>query len=97
MYLTGYLIGVVLGIIFFGGLYLSIKMLARYKQSGLYMVVLSLVRMTILVLGFYLLSRFGPLVMFFALLGVMSVRIYMVRREKTKLALDKRKELDHEH
>jgi F1F0 ATPase subunit 2 len=97
MYIVGYLIGLMLGLVFFGGLYLSVRRLAVHKHPAAYMLIGTAARMAILLGGFYLLRGQGPAVMLFALLGVMSVRFFMVRWQKKELASKNTEEAGHEH
>ncbi len=97
MYIVGYLIGLMLGLVFFGGLYLSVRRLAGHKHPAVYMLIGTFVRMVILLGGFYLLRGQGLAVMLLALLGVMSVRFFMVRWQKKELASKNTEEEGHEY
>ena len=97
MYFVGYLIGMMLGLIFFGGLYLSVRKLAGHKHPATYMLIGTAARMAILLGSFYLLRGQGAAVMTFALLGVISVRFIMVRWQKKELARENTEEAGHEY
>lgn len=97
MYILGYLIGLTLGLIFFGGLYLSVRNISGHKHPAAYMLIGTTLRMFILLTGFFLLRNQGAIVMIMALLGVMSVRLVMVRWQKKELVDKKDDEVGHEH
>jgi F1F0 ATPase subunit 2 len=71
------LIGIVLGIIYFGGLYLSVQKINEVKYPSLLMTLSFVIRMGILVGAFFYLSKSGYKNILFALLGVMAVRLVM--------------------
>lgn len=97
MYIVAYLTGLALGAIFFGGLYLSVRRMPKQKHPAAFMFIGTTIRMVILLSGFYLLRKEGSLVLVLTLLGVISVRIVMVRWQKRELAGEKNEEVDHEH
>ena len=67
--------GIVLGIIFFGGLNLSIHLLSKVKYAGILMIVSLFLRMGILLAGFYLLMDDSFINLLMTLVGVILVRL----------------------
>lgn len=76
--------GIILGIIFFGGLNLSIRLLDKVKYAGILMVVSLFLRMAILLVGFYLLMNDSFVNLLIALAGVILVRLVLVWRLSKK-------------
>ena len=70
--------GILLGIIFFGGLYWSIKQLSKAKYPAILMSISALVRMGVLIVGIYLLSDNNIKNILSILLGVILVKIVMI-------------------
>ena len=70
--------GLVLGVIFFGGLNLSIFLLDKVKYAGVLMIVSLFLRMGILLAGFYLLMDDSFINLLIALAGVILVRFILV-------------------
>lgn len=70
-------IGIIVGVIYFGGLYLSVQKITEVKHPSLLMVLSFVVRMAVLVVAFFYLSKGGYKNILFALLGVMAVRLVM--------------------
>ena len=71
--------GIVLGALFFAGLWLSVQKLRHAKRPGLLMLVGYAVRMMIVVSGFYLLSNGDWHKLVAALAGFILARILIVR------------------
>lgn len=75
--MIGFIIGIALGIVYFGGLYFSIQKMTKAKYPSLIMTLSFILRMAILVGVFFYLSKGGYQDMLFGLLGVLLVRIIM--------------------
>lgn len=71
--------GVILGIIFFGGLWLTIQKGLRSKRSGLVFMGSFIVRMAIIVLGFYYVGADNWQKMLVCLGGFLLARIVITR------------------
>ena len=82
--ILGFLGGVVLGFVFFGGLYWSVNKLPTVKHPGLLMVVSMLVRMAILLTGLYFLMAGEIKNLLAAVVGVMLVKFVMIARVRQK-------------
>lgn len=76
--------GVVLGVVFFGGLYWSVNQLPSIKYPGLLMVVSMLVRMAILLTGLYFLMAGEIKNLLAAVAGVMLIKFVMIARVRQK-------------
>lgn len=82
--ILGFLGGVVLGILFFGGLYWSVNKLPEVKHPGLLMMASLLLRMAILLAGLYLVMRGDIKNLLAAVVGVMLVKFVMIARVQKK-------------
>lgn len=71
------LIGIGVGVIYFGGLYISTQKINEVKHPSLLMMASFVIRMGIFVAVFFYLSRSGYKNILLALLGVMAVRFAM--------------------
>lgn len=87
--MINFIIGVILGIIFFGGLYWTIQKLTEVRQPGFLMIVSLIFRMAVLVSVLYYVSRSGYKGILYALLGMLFVRIVMIF--KIEETIEKRK------
>lgn len=76
--MIGFFVGIILGIFFFGGLYLTIDKLKKVRSPGLLFILSFLLRMAVLLLGLYFLSKSGYIEMLLALLGIIIVKFAMV-------------------
>ncbi len=85
MYLAGFVGGLLMGAIFFLGLYMSVRKMTNYKHPAVFIFITTTLRMLIVLSGFYLLSFHGAIVMLLALLGVVSMRIVIVRWQKSEI------------
>jgi F1F0 ATPase subunit 2 len=74
----GFFIGIILGIIFFGGLYLTILKLGNVKNPSILFAVSFMLRMAILLGGLFLLSQNGYQGVLFALLGIILAKFLMI-------------------
>ena len=75
--IIGFVAGIVLGLIYFGGLWLTLRWITKIKQPALLVTGSFAVRTVIVLLGFYLIlsGSTGQLVM--CLLGFVSARIVL--------------------
>jgi len=82
----GFIGGIFLGIIFFGGLYWSVNKLPKVKHPALLMVISVLIRMIVLISGIYFLSGNDIKRILSTLGGVILVRIIMIFTVQKKSA-----------
>lgn len=80
--IVSFLIGLVLGMIYFGGLYYSTHKFNKVKRPALFMILSFTIRMSILIIGFYYLTKTDYKNVLIGLLGVILIRIIMVFRVK---------------
>jgi F1F0 ATPase subunit 2 len=71
--------GTVLGLFYFGGLWLTVKRLPKSSQPGLLTVTSFFVRTGIVILGFYYVMEGGMERLLAALVGFLIIRIFLVR------------------
>lgn len=76
--LISFLIGLLLGSIYFGGLYYSTQKFNNAKNPALFMILSFILRMGFLITGFYYLSKSGYKNILIGLLAVMLVRFFML-------------------
>lgn len=74
----GFLAGLLLGLIFFGGLYWSVEKLAQVKNPAILMLLSLLVRMAALMAGFILLFKRSFTEGIAALLGIIFVKFLLI-------------------
>lgn len=77
--LIGFITGIGLGCIYFGGLFLTTQRMGTVGRPELLMGASLILRFAVMVAGFYLLSQQGVLPPLFGLFGVILVRIGMIR------------------
>jgi F1F0 ATPase subunit 2 len=82
--MIAFFIGIILGIIYFGGLYLSIQKINQVKYPSLLMTLSFVVRMAILLGTFFYISKNGYKDILFALLAVILVRVIMTFKFKNQ-------------
>ncbi|HAE62172.1 MAG TPA: ATP synthase subunit I [Eubacteriaceae bacterium] len=87
--LIAFIVGGLLGFIFFGGLYLSVTMLNKLKYPALFMSASLIIRMVILLAGIYFISSGNGYNMIAALSGVVIVRVAMTNSIKKSIGLSK--------
>lgn len=73
-----FLIGLLLGGLYFGGLYLTTQRFNNAKSPALFMILSFVLRMGVLITGFYYLSKSGYKNILIGLLAVMLVRFLML-------------------
>lgn len=80
--MTEFLIGISLGLVFFGGLYWTVQKLSDVKHPSLLMSASLLFRMAVLLAVLYYVSKGGYQGVLFAMAGMLLVRIVMTFRVK---------------
>ncbi|MDF1517463.1 MAG: ATP synthase subunit I [Lutibacter sp.] len=84
--------GFVLGMLFFGGLWFTVKKSVSAKNPVVWIVGSFIVRMGSVLLGFYYMAQFGWRAMFLGLLGLIMARIitmYFIKKYDAKQHLSK--------
>jgi F1F0 ATPase subunit 2 len=76
---VGLAVGVVLGLVFFGGLWWTTQRLAGSAQPGILVSVSLLVRVAVLAAGLFLLAQVGSAALLAAVLGLLVTRIGLTR------------------
>jgi len=79
-----FITGILLGFVFFGGLYFSVKRMADMKHPAVFMLASLIVRMAILLVGLYLIRGDSFYNIPLALLGIILARTYLTWRVKRK-------------
>lgn len=77
--LAGVLAGALLGLLFFGGLWITSARLARGGRIGPLLVVSYAARMALLALGLVTLARLGPVLLLGAVPGLVLARTVLTR------------------
>lgn len=80
-----FLIGILLGILYFGGLYVTVSLMNRVRYPSLLMMGSLVLRMAILLYGFYLLRNGGVYNILIALFAVILVKYIMVSRVRRSI------------
>ena len=70
--------GIILGAVFFGGLYLTVRRLNEVKNPSALFVISFMVRMAVLLGGLFYVSRWGYRGVLLALLGMIATRYIMI-------------------
>lgn len=73
-----FFIGIILGILFFGGLYLTVGKLNEVKNPSLLVIFSFIIRMAILLGGLFYLSKKGYQAILLALVGIVLVKFIMI-------------------
>ena len=89
--MIAFLIGIVLGVLYFGGLYLSVERLNRVKHPSILMVLSFILRMGLLVVVFFYISKGGYKDILFTLGGLILVRFIMIFRVKKEIPNPKKR------
>lgn len=90
--MLSFIIGVILGIVYFGGLYFTVVNINKAKYPGLLMALSFILRMAVLLGVFFYISKNGYKNMIFALIGVIIVRIMMTLNFKNQTTNSIKKE-----
>ena len=80
--MISFLIGLVLGVVYFGGLYLSIQVMNTAKRPGLIMALSYFIRIGIFIGVLFYVSKNGVKDMIIVLIAVILVRITMMFKLK---------------
>lgn len=80
----GFLSGLIMGLVFFGGLYWSVEKLPQTKNPALLMLASLLVRMAVLMTGFVLLFKRSVAEGMAALVGIVVVKFMLIAFTKRK-------------
>ncbi|WP_225877800.1 ATP synthase subunit I [Alkalibacter mobilis] len=75
--IIAFLTGILLGVIFFGGLYLSIDYMKKVKYPGAFMGASMFIRTALVIVGMLLIRGDSYYNMPLALIGIIIVRIFM--------------------
>lgn len=76
--IIGFFGGIILGIIFFGGLYWSVNQLAKVRYPAVLMIASAFVRMGILLFGIFLLADNNIKNMLSIVVGIILVKVVMI-------------------
>ncbi len=79
-----FLTGVLLGVVFFGGLYFSVNRMVDMKHPAVFMIASLIIRMLIVVLGLYLIRGDNFYNIPLALLGIILARTLLTSWVKKK-------------
>lgn len=71
--------GLILGVLFFGGLWLTVKMALGRTYAALWFLGSSLIRTAIVLAGFYLLAQGGLLQLLLSVAGFVAARFLTIR------------------
>lgn len=83
--MISFLIGLVLGVVYFGGLYLSIQVMNTAKRPGLIMALSYFIRIGIFISVLFYVSKNGIKDMIIVLIAVILVRITMIFKLKNQI------------
>ena len=89
----GLLCGIVLGCLYFGGLWLSVKRLKEVERKKSFLLLSWFVRSVLLCLGLYFLARFDPASLLCAAAGLFVTRGVIIRSVKRKMGIKKAREI----
>ena len=84
--MIAFLIGVVLGVLYFGGLFITVEKIDRVKYPSLLMVLSFVLRMGLLVATFFYISKGGYKDILFTLAGVILTRFIMTFIVKSSIS-----------
>jgi len=94
-YALALMAGFVLGYIFFGGLWLTVRRLPKMKHPMLWTFISLILRMGLAVTGFILIARGGRWIhLLVCLAGFITVRFILTRPKKKQLNKAKKKEAE---
>lgn len=80
--MIAFIVGLVVGVIYFGGLYFSVQKITTVKHPSLIMGLSFVLRMAILLIVFFFIAQNGIRDILLAFAGVMLVRVFMTLRLK---------------
>jgi|LGVE01.1.fsa_nt_gb F1F0 ATPase subunit 2 len=82
--ILGFIGGILLGIVFFGGLYWTVKKVGRVKYPGPLMLMSAVARMSVLLFGIYFLGGNAINQVLAVLVGVVLVKFVMIFKVRKK-------------
>lgn len=77
-----FLFGFLIGIVYFGGLYYSTRKFKDVKNPAIFMFLSFIIRMAVLIAGFYYLAKIDYKNVLIGLIGVILVRFIMIFKVK---------------
>lgn len=77
---VGFVTGLVVGVVFFGGLWLTTRRLVTSPNPGLLALVSLVGRMSVLGLGLFLVAQVGAVALIAAACGTLAVRQWMIHQ-----------------
>ena len=92
------IVGLALGIFFFGGLWLTVKKAVNAKTPALLFLVSSFVRVAVTLIGFYFIANGDLKSLLICLFGFLIARFMVTHLTKSKVAqqIELKKEVSHE-
>ncbi len=75
-----FLWGTLLGLFYFGGLWLTLKTMPGKRRPGRWLAISAVVRLATVLSGFWIILRMNPVTFFLTLAGFFLVRIVLTRR-----------------
>lgn len=78
--LLAFIAGVLLGVLFFGGLYLTVRQLTTMKHPALFMMLSLILRLVVVAGGIYLIMDGEVRNMLSAMAGILLVRFVLIRK-----------------
>lgn len=90
---TGFTGGVVLGCLYFGGLWLSVKKLKDVENKRRFLLLSWIFRSVLLCLGLYGLARYNAAALLCGAAGLLLTKVVIVRAVKRKTEIKKEKEI----
>lgn len=85
IFVIGLFSGSVLGLIFFGGLWFSVRRFLTHNHAALWMAISLILRSLVVTLGFYWLMNFDRMALIPSLLGFLLARKALVSRSRRHL------------
>ncbi|BBO85812.1 ATP synthase subunit I [Desulfosarcina ovata] len=79
MWGLAFLWGAFLGLLYFGGLWLTVKTALDKRRPGRWLAISAIVRLATVLSGFWIVLRMDPAAFFFTLAGFFLVRIALTR------------------
>lgn len=89
----GLLGGILLGCLYFGGLWLSVKRLKKVERKKCFLFVSWIARSFFLCAGLYALARYNAASLLCGAVGVLAAKSVIVRSVKRKTVVEKAKEI----
>lgn len=86
--IVAFIFGIVLGIIFFGGLWFTVKKIVKAKNAALWILGSFIFRMAVVLSGFYFIGAGHWERLLICLVGFVAARLIVIRFTKTADAKD---------